>query len=187
MYPLDIELIEGTPDICLLSKAASGISWLWHRSLYHLNFGYINKLIRKDLMRGLPLLKLDNDILCDAYEQGKVSKSPLKSITEHSVSKPLQPIHIDLCGPTTIHRLSGKKYILMIVDDHTKFTWVYFLRKKSKTTNELINFIRYIEVSVGKLLRRLRSDNGGKFRNNASYNFLVSKGIEHNFSAPYTP
>ena len=109
MYPLDIELIEGTPNICLLSEAASDISWLWHRRLSHLNFGYINKLIGKDLVRGLPLLKLDNDILCATCEEGKISKSLHKSITKHSVSEPIQLIHIHMCGPTTFPSLSGKK------------------------------------------------------------------------------
>ncbi|TLX69477.1 DDE-type integrase/transposase/recombinase, partial [Labilibacter sediminis] len=174
MYPLDIELIEGVPDICLLSKAASDISWLWHRRLSHLNFGYINKLIGKDLVRGLPLLKLDNDILCAACEQGKLSKSTYKSIKEHSVSEPLQLLHTDLCGPSSVPSLSGKKYILVLVDDYTKFTWVFFLRAKSETTAELINFIKYIEVRVGKPVRRIRSDNGGEFKNNILEDFLVS-------------
>ena len=92
MYPLDIDLILGTPDICLLSKASSDISWLWHRRLSHLNFGYINKLIGKDLVRGLPLLKLDNDILCAACEQGKIAKSSHKSLLEHSISQPLDRV-----------------------------------------------------------------------------------------------
>ena len=69
MYPLDMNLIYGKPDICLLSKAPADISWLWHRRLSHLNFGYINKLIGDDLVRGLPLLKIDNETLCAACEQ----------------------------------------------------------------------------------------------------------------------
>ena len=89
MCPLYIELIEGTPYICLLSKAASGIIWLWHRRLSHLNFGYINKLIGKGLVRGLPSLKLDNDVVCAVCKQGKLYKSLHKSITEHSVYEPL--------------------------------------------------------------------------------------------------
>ncbi|XP_052621871.1 uncharacterized protein LOC128127439 [Lactuca sativa] len=84
MYPLDMDLIYGKPDICLLSKAPTDISWLWHRRLSHLNFGYINKLIGNDLVRGLPLLKLDNETLCAACEKGKLSKSTHKSISESS-------------------------------------------------------------------------------------------------------
>ena len=89
-----------------------------------------------------------------------------------------------MCGPTTIPTLSGKKYILVIVDDHTKFTWVYFLWNKSETTNELINFIHYIELRVRKPLRILTSDNAGEFKNTTLDIILVSKGIEHNFSTP---
>ena len=155
MYPLDLDVIEGIPDICLLSKASNEISWLWHRRLSHLNFGYINKLISKDLVRGLPLLKLDNDVLCGACEQGKIIRSSHKSLTEHSVSEPLQLIHLDPCRLTTIQSLSGKRYMFVIVDDYSKFTWVFFLRLKSEATKEIKKFITYIEVSVGKPVRRL--------------------------------
>ncbi|XP_052624822.1 uncharacterized protein LOC128132337 [Lactuca sativa] len=116
MYPLDMDLIYGKPDICLLSKAPAYISWLWHRRLSHLNFGYINKLIGDDLVRGLPLLKLDNETLCAACEKGKLSKSTHKSISESSISEPLDLLHIDLCGPAKTQTIQGKKYILVVVD-----------------------------------------------------------------------
>ncbi|KAI3690626.1 hypothetical protein L2E82_48771 [Cichorium intybus] len=122
MYPLDMDLIYGKPDICLLSKASADISWLWHRRLSHLNFGYINKLIANDLVRGLPLLKLDNETLCAACEGGKLSKSSHKSIPESSVSEPLELLHIDRCGPAKTQSIKGKKYILVIIDDYSRFT-----------------------------------------------------------------
>ena len=132
MYPLDMNLIYGKPDICLLSKAPADISWLWHRRLSHLSFGYINKLIGDDLVRGLPLLKIYYETLCAACEQGKLSKSSHKSISESSVSEPLELLHIDLCGPAKIQSIQGKKYILVVVDGFTRFTWVFFLRQKSE-------------------------------------------------------
>ncbi|KAI3790995.1 hypothetical protein L2E82_04493 [Cichorium intybus] len=187
MYPLDMDLIYGKPDICLLSKAPADISWLWHRRLSHLNFGYINKLIGDDLVRGLPLLKLENETLCAACEKGKLSKSSHKSITESSVSEPLELLHIDLCGPAKIQTIQGKKYVLVIVDGFTRFTWVFFLRLKSEAPEEMINFIKQIELKLKRPVRRIRSDNGLEFKNITLDSFLKNKGIEHNFSAPYTP
>nr|KAJ0207133.1 hypothetical protein LSAT_V11C500281820 [Lactuca sativa] len=87
MYPLDMDLIYGKLNICMLSKAPTDISWLWHRRLSHLNFGYINKLIRDDIVQGLPLLKLDNESLCAACVKRKLSKSTQKSISESSNNK----------------------------------------------------------------------------------------------------
>nr|KAJ0202156.1 hypothetical protein LSAT_V11C600323170 [Lactuca sativa] len=187
MYPLDMDLIYGKPDIYLLSKAPADISWLWHRHLSHLNFGYINKLIGDDLVRGLPLLKLDNQTLCAAYEKGKLSKSTHKSISESSVSEPLELLHIDLCGPATTQTIQGKKYILVVVDGFSRFTWVFFLRLKSEAPEEMINFIKQIKLKLKRPVRRIRSDNGLEFKNNTLDSFLKDKGIEHNFSAPYTP
>ena len=187
MYPLDMDLIYGKPDICLLSKAPADISWLWHRRLSHLNFGYINKLIGDDLVRGLPLLKLDNETLCAACEKGKLSKSTHKSISESSVSEPLELLHIDLCGPAKTQTIQGKKYILVVVDGFSRFTWVFFLRLKSEAPEEMINFIKQIELKLKRPVRRIRSDNGLEFKNNTLDSFLKDKGIEHNFSAPYTP
>ncbi|XP_052625651.1 uncharacterized protein LOC128132756 [Lactuca sativa] len=148
MYPLDMDLIYGKPDICLLSKAPADISWLWHRRLSHLNFGYINKLIGDDLVRGLPLLKLDNETLCAACEKGKLSRSTHKSISESSVSEPLELLHIDLCGPAKTQTIQGKKYILVVVDGFSRFTWVFFLRLKSEAPEEMINFIKQIELKL---------------------------------------
>ncbi|XP_052626712.1 uncharacterized protein LOC128133358 [Lactuca sativa] len=148
MYPLDMDLIYGKPDICLLSKAPADISWLWHRRLSHLNFGYIKKLIGDDLVRGLPLLKLDNETLCAAYEKGKLSKYTHKSISESSVSEPLELLHIDLCGPAKTQTIQGKKNILVVVDGFSRFTWVFFLRLKSEAPEEMINFIKQIELKL---------------------------------------
>ncbi|KAI3691382.1 hypothetical protein L2E82_49739 [Cichorium intybus] len=187
MYPLDMDLIYGKPDICLLSKASADISWLWHRRLSHLNFGYINKLIANDLVRGLPLLKLDNETLCAACEGGKLSKSSHKSISESSVSEPLELLRIDLCGPAKTQSIKGKKYILVIIDDYSRFTWVFFLRLKSEAPEEIINFIKQIELKLKRPVRRIRSDNGLEFKNITLDSFLKNKGIKHNFSAPYTP
>nr|KAJ0212108.1 hypothetical protein LSAT_V11C400226990 [Lactuca sativa] len=177
MYPLDMDLIF----------APTYISWLWQRRLSHLNFGYINKLIGDDLVRGLPLLKLDNETLCAACEKGKLSKSTHKSISESSVSEPLELLHIDLCGPAKTQTIQGKNYILVVVYGFSRFTWVFFLRLKSEAPEEMIKFIKQIELKLKRPVRRIRSDNGLEFKNNTLDSFLKDKGIEHNFSALSTP
>ena len=187
MYPLDVSLIIGKPQLCFLSKVVSEVSWLWHRKLAHLNFRYINNLVTGELVRGLPILKFSNDTLCPACECGKQSKASHPLIMDSSISEPLELLHIDLCGPSTVASLHHKKYILVIVDDYTCFTWVFFLRLKSEIPQIFINFIKEIELQIKFPVRRICSDNGTKFTNHLLNSFLVSKGISHNFSAPYTP
>ncbi|KAI3499670.1 hypothetical protein L1887_35474 [Cichorium endivia] len=187
MFPLDITMCPGKPRLCLLTKAHSEISWLWHRKLAHLNFRYMNQLVTEEMVRGLPLLRFDNENLCAACTFGKQKKKPHKTITDSSITRPLELLHMDLCGPSTVASINHKKYILVIVDDYSRFTWVFFLRLKSDTFSELNNFITSIELKIQLPARRIRSDNGTEFNNKLIEEFLTSKGIEHNFSAPYTP
>nr|GEZ66415.1 retrovirus-related Pol polyprotein from transposon TNT 1-94 [Tanacetum cinerariifolium]GEZ66433.1 retrovirus-related Pol polyprotein from transposon TNT 1-94 [Tanacetum cinerariifolium] len=105
--------------VCLMSKATSTKSWLWHRRLSHLNFGTINDLTRLDLVDGLPKFKYEKDHLCSACERGKGKKaSHLPKLVSSDNSK-LKLLHMDLCGPMRVASINGKKYIHVIVDDYS--------------------------------------------------------------------
>ncbi|GJW87880.1 retrovirus-related pol polyprotein from transposon TNT 1-94 [Tanacetum coccineum] len=114
--------------ICLLSKASNTKSWLWHRRLSHLNFGTINHLARHVLVRGPPNIKFEKDHLCFACAMGKSKKKPYKPKSEDTNQEKLYFLHMDLCGLMRVASDNGKKYILVIVDDYSRFTWVKCLR-----------------------------------------------------------
>lgn len=97
MYPLAMQMIIRKPQLCFLSRVVSDLSWLWNMRLYHLNFKYINRLVTGEMVRGLPLLKFDNDTLCATCECGKQAKKRHPSIVESSISKPLKLLHVDFC------------------------------------------------------------------------------------------
>nr|GEY64310.1 hypothetical protein [Tanacetum cinerariifolium] len=107
----------------------------WHRRLNHLNFGTINDLARKDLVRGLPRLKFEKDHLCSACQLGKSKRHTHKPKAENTNLEVLNTLYMDLCGPMRVQIINGKKYILLIVDDYSRFTWVKFLRSKDETTD----------------------------------------------------
>nr|GEW41819.1 copia protein [Tanacetum cinerariifolium] len=130
LYTISIEDMMKSSPICLLSKASKNKSWLWHRCLNHLNFGTINGLARKDLVRGLPRLKFEKDHLCSACQLATSKKHTHKPKTKNTNLKVLNTLHMDLCGPMRVQTINGKKYILVIVDDYSRFTWVKFLRSK---------------------------------------------------------
>ncbi|GJT57205.1 retrovirus-related pol polyprotein from transposon TNT 1-94 [Tanacetum coccineum] len=117
----------------VISKASKNKSWLWHRHLNHLNFGTINNLARKDLVRGLPRLKFEKDHLCSACQLGKSKNHTYKPKTENTNLEVLNTLHMDLCGSMRVQTINGKKYILVIIDDYSRITWVKFLRSKDKT------------------------------------------------------
>ena len=76
---------------------------------------------------------------------------------------------------------------MVIVDDFSRFTCIYFLRLKSETTQMIIDFIKHTELSLKKRVRKIKSDNGSEFKNKILDSFLNNKAISHNFSSPYTP
>nr|GEY05975.1 hypothetical protein [Tanacetum cinerariifolium] len=133
LYTISIEDMMKYSPICLLSKASKNKSWLWHRCLNHLNFGTINDLARKDLVRGLPRLKFEKDHLCSACQLGKSKTHTHKPKTKNTNLEVLNTLHMDLCGPMRMQTINEKKYILVIVDDYSRFTWVKFLRSKDET------------------------------------------------------
>ncbi|GJW47746.1 retrovirus-related pol polyprotein from transposon TNT 1-94, partial [Tanacetum coccineum] len=132
-YTILVEDMMKSSPICLLSKASKNKSWLWHRRLNHLNFGTINDLARKDLVRGLPRLKFEKDHLCSACQLGKSKKHTHTPKAENTNLEVLNTLHMDLCGPMRVQTINGKKCILDIVDDYSRFTWVKFLRSKDET------------------------------------------------------
>nr|GEV71487.1 integrase, catalytic region, zinc finger, CCHC-type, peptidase aspartic, catalytic [Tanacetum cinerariifolium] len=133
LYTISVEDMMKSSPICLLSKASKNKSWLWHRRLNHLNFGTINDLARKDLVRGLPRLKFEKDHICSACQLGKSKNHTHKPKTKNINLEVLNTLHMDLCGPMQVQTINGKKYILVIVDDYSRFTWVKFLRSKDET------------------------------------------------------
>ncbi|GJY09264.1 retrovirus-related pol polyprotein from transposon TNT 1-94 [Tanacetum coccineum] len=133
LYTLSLGDMMASSPICLLSKASKTKSWLWHRRLSHLNFGAINHLARHGLVRGLPKLKFKKDHLCSACAMGKSKKKPHKPKSEDTNQEKLYLLHMDLCGPMRVASVNGKKYILVIVDDYSRFTWVKFLRRIIET------------------------------------------------------
>nr|GFA38609.1 hypothetical protein [Tanacetum cinerariifolium] len=118
---------------------------LQHRRLSHLNFGAINYLARQGLVRGLPKLKFRKDHLCSACAMGKSTKKTYKPKSKDTNQEKLYLLHMDLCRPMRVESVNGKKYILVIVDDYSRFTWVKFLRSKDETPDFIIKFLKMIK------------------------------------------
>ncbi|GJU90382.1 retrovirus-related pol polyprotein from transposon TNT 1-94 [Tanacetum coccineum] len=137
LYTISVEDMMKSSPICLLSKASKNKSWLWHRRLNHLNFGTINDLARKDLVR--------------------------------------------------VHTINGKKYILVIVDDYSRFTWVKFLRSKDETPEFVIKFLKQTQVGLNKTVRYICTNNDTEFVNKYLIAYYESIGIFHQKTIPRTP
>ncbi|GJT59333.1 retrovirus-related pol polyprotein from transposon TNT 1-94 [Tanacetum coccineum] len=155
LYTISIDDILKSSPICLLSKASKTKSWLRHRRLSHLNFDTINKLAKQGLVRGLPKLKFEKDHLCLACSLGKSKKASHKPKAVDTNQEKQSLLHMDLWGPMRVASINGKKYILVIVDDYLRFTWVKFFASKDEAPEVIIKEyyenVRIIhETSVGR-------------------------------------
>ncbi|GJR76880.1 putative ribonuclease H-like domain-containing protein [Tanacetum coccineum] len=188
MYSVDLKNIVPKGGLtCLFTKATSDESKLWHRRLGHLNFKTMNKLVKGNLVRGLPSKLFENDQTCVACQKGKQHRASCKSKTENSISLPLHLLHMDLFGPTFVKSLKKKMYCLVVTDDYSRFTWVFFLATKDETSGILKSFITGIENLVDHKVKVIRCDNGTEFKNREMNQFCEMKGILRQFSVARTP
>ncbi|GJT03599.1 putative ribonuclease H-like domain-containing protein [Tanacetum coccineum] len=139
---------------CLVAKATLDELMLWHRRLGYVNFKTINKIVKENLVRGLPTKRFENDQTCVAYLKRKQHKASYKSKIQNSITQPLFMLHMDLFGPTFVSSLINKKYCLVVTDDYSRFTWVFFLASKDETSGILKSFITKIENLVDKKAAR---------------------------------
>nr|GEZ42804.1 hypothetical protein [Tanacetum cinerariifolium] len=142
-----VESTSSTP-LCLMAKATPTQAWLWHRRLSHLNFDYINLLSKKDIMIGLPKLKYVKDQLCSYCELSKAKRNSFKSKAAPSSKGRLNLFHMDLCGPMQVANINGKKYILVIFNDYSRYTWTLFLCSKDETPEVLKDFLTMIQRNL---------------------------------------
>ncbi|GJR89370.1 putative ribonuclease H-like domain-containing protein [Tanacetum coccineum] len=160
MYSVDLKNVVSQGGLtCLFAKVTLDKSNLWYRRLRHVNFKTMNKLVRENLVRGLPSNFFENDQTYVACQKGKQYRASCKSKTKNSISLPLHLLHMDLFGPTFVKSLMKKMYCLVVTDDYSRFTWVFFLATKDETSGILKSFITGIENLVDHKVKVIRCDN----------------------------
>ncbi|GJT45535.1 putative ribonuclease H-like domain-containing protein [Tanacetum coccineum] len=153
LYTISISDMAASSPICLMSKATSTKSWLWHRRL-------------------------------TSYGRKKASHPPKLVPSDHSK---LELLHMDLCGPMRVASINGKKYILVIVDDFSRYTWVYFLRSKDETPEIIKKFIAQAQLNYKAKVCKIRTDNGTELKNTSLKAHYEKLGIMQQFSIARTP
>nr|GEY27531.1 putative ribonuclease H-like domain-containing protein [Tanacetum cinerariifolium] len=188
MYIIDLKNIVPTGGLtCLFAKAIENESKHWHRRLRHLNFKTINKLVKGNLVRGLPSKTFENDQSCVACYKRKQYRASCKTKVENLINKTLHLLHMDLFGPTFVKSLNKKTYCLVITDDYSRFTWVFFLGTNDETNGTLKSFITRLENLMNLRAKVIRCDNGTKFKNKEINQFCKVKGIMTQHSVARTP
>nr|GEV24068.1 retrovirus-related Pol polyprotein from transposon TNT 1-94 [Tanacetum cinerariifolium] len=181
LYTINLHEMASASPICLMARASSTKSWLWHQRLSHLNFDTINDLARNNLVFGLLKFKYNKEHLCPSCEQGKIKRASHPPKPVLNSRQRLHLLHMDLCGPMRIASINGKRYVLVIVDDYSRYTWVHFLRSKDEAPEVIKTILKRITVLIQSPVINIRTDNGIEFKNQAiaTARFTQNRSIIH--------
>nr|GEX17878.1 ribonuclease H-like domain, reverse transcriptase, RNA-dependent DNA polymerase [Tanacetum cinerariifolium] len=166
----------GTP-VCLLANLKED-TWLWHSRLGHLNFESLKSMAQKDLVHGVPTIKHTTQI-CDVCLVGKHSRAPFPKKAKARSTSPLDLVYEDVCGPITPPSPSGKRYIFLLVDDYSRYMWIYFLNMKDQAFDTFKELKKSIENELRTILKMLRTDRGGEFTLNEFTQYYSPTHFDH--------
>nr|GEW08325.1 putative ribonuclease H-like domain-containing protein [Tanacetum cinerariifolium] len=159
LYTINLYEMASASPICLMAHASSTKSWLWHQR---------NIFV-------LPVSK----------EKAKKASHPPKPVL--NLRQRLHLLYMDLCGPMRIASINGKWYVLMIMDDYSRYTWVHFLRSKDEAPEVIITFLKRITVLLQSPFIIIRTDNDTEFKNQVLKEYFDTVGISHQMSSVRTP
>lgn len=172
---------------CLVAGTSSEL-WKWHRRLGHLSFDLLARLSSLDLIRGLPKLKFEKDLVCHPCRHGKMVAASHSPVNQVMTKQPGELLHMDTVGPARVRSDGGKWYVLVIVDDFSRYSWVFFMESKDEAFSHARDLILRLQNECPKnAMRAIRSDNGTEFKNSHFEAFCKSLGLEHQFLSPYVP
>jgi transposase InsO family protein len=161
------------------SSQVTSSTALWHRRLGHLSSSRLD-FMTKHLLN----FPFQFNNACDVCALAKQSRLSF-SVSSISSVKPFELIHCDIWGPYKNVSLSGAKYFLTIVDDYSRFTWVFFMHHKNETQHLLVNFFSFVQTQFHVSIANIRADNGGEFF--SMREFFRQKGTTYHHFCVYTP
>nr|GEU99051.1 putative ribonuclease H-like domain-containing protein [Tanacetum cinerariifolium] len=160
LYTINLHEMASASPICLMARASS---------------------------TNLPKFKYHKEHLCPSCEQGKSKRASHPPKPVLNSKQRLHLLHMDLCGPMRIASINRKRYVLVIVDDYSRYTWVQFLRSKDEEPEVIKTFLKRINVLLQSPVIIIRTDNGTEFKNQVLKEYFDSVGISHQMSSIRTP
>jgi hypothetical protein len=169
-----------SPLKCLISQSSSEL-WKWHRRLGHLSFNLLCQLSGLGLLRGLPFLKFESNLVCAPCRHGKMIVASHSLINTMMTEQPEQLLHMDTIGPSQVRSMGGKWYVLIIVDDYSCYSWVFFLESKDEVFEHFRCLALRLNNEHPNYLKAIRSDNGPSSGIPLSISFVLSMVLISSF------
>jgi hypothetical protein len=178
------EFIE--PDSAVLLTHVDESSRIWHERFGNLNFIYMQQISKNILVDGLPDIHLSKGV-CEGCVLGKHPQEKFDEGKSQQAYAPLDLIHSDLMGHFMHPSINKARFVLIFVDDFSRFTWIYVLKKKSEVFQHLKDFRASVETQSRKKIKVLQTNNGGDYVNHDIHNLFHEAGIQLQHTVPYTP
>lgn len=159
----------------------------WHRRFGHRDPAVFERLKKEDLASGVKIVDCGARIVCEHCLEGKMARLPFPQQSVKKTTRPLQLVHTDLCGPMRNVTPGGNRYFLSIIDDYSRYLWLYLLKNKAEAKGCIMNYVRAVENQFGRKPGIIRSDRGGEFVNKELEDFYRKEGIEAQLTAGYSP
>ncbi|GJP65650.1 hypothetical protein CLOP_g22518 [Closterium sp. NIES-67] len=178
------------PDPTCSCRSLSHPTVLLHHRLGHPNFATLRSTVSSGLLRGLPLTlpPLPPSLAppCSVCVQSKLKQLPHRS-SPSAAAQPLDLVHMDLWGPNPSPSRQGHRYMLVLVDDHSRYSSVPLLRSKGDASAAIIAWLKQASTHFGRPVRRLHSDGGGEFLNRQVASYCELHGIRQTHTLPHSP
>ena len=142
----------------------------------HASHKQLEKISKCDVVIGLPKFEKIEKCICGQCQMGKQVKSKHLSVTKVQTLRPLELLHINLISPARVQSLGGKRYILVVVDDFTRYIGVVLLRDKVEAPEKMIHLCKKLQVEKGTMIAKIRSDHGREFENTKLATFCDDQG-----------
>jgi hypothetical protein len=149
---------------CMISQSSFEL-WKWYRRLGHISFDLLYQLSGLGLLRGLPLLKFESSLVCAPCHHGKMTDASHSPVNTVMTEQPEQLFHMDTVDPSRVCSMGGKWYVLVIVDDYSRYYWVFFLESKDEVFDHFRSLVLRLNNEHSNCFKAIRGDNGIEFRN----------------------
>ena len=160
---------------------------LWHRRYGHLGIQNLKRLVVEDMVVGLRSDMTQDIGVWEPCAEGKHHRSKFPTADGKRGKEILDLVHNDVCGKMSTGSLSGCEYFWTIIDDKTRYTWIYVLKHKDEVFARFLEWKALVENSTGRKLKALRTDNGGEYASKEFETYLKQNGIRHERTVPKTP
>ena len=181
LYVLRGSTLSGT--VAAVSHDDASKTNLWHKRLGHMSELGMAELIKRDLLQGCSLGKMQ---FCEHCIFGKHTRVKFNA-SVHTTKGTLDYVHADVWGPSRKPSYGGARYMLTIIDDYSRRVWPYFMKNKDDTFAAFKEWKAMIERQTERKVKLLRTDNGGEFCSNAFNDYCRKEGIVRHLTIPYTP